>query len=107
MEEEQLNSIGLNRTTSETLLTDTPCRKRSPYINWTWCKGFFLRWGKFETFVSILMIISNICLIFILLPMLFSIIRKEENLDQTQNQIEEKLEEFKALKYKVSSYAPS
>ena len=88
--EEELNPIGLNRmdsTTSESPLTDPPSRRRSPYINWAWFKGFSPQWGKFEKFVSVLMIISNICLIFILLPMLFSILRREENLDQKLHEI--------------------
>ena len=104
--EEELNPIGLNRmdsTSSKSPLTDPSSRKRSPYINWTWFKGFFPRWGKFEKFVSVLMIISNICLIFILLPMLFSIIRKEENLDQKQNRIEEKLENILNLNKDIAS----
>ena len=104
--EGELNPIGLNRmdsTSSQSPLTDPPSRKRRPYINWTWCKGFGPRWGKFEKFVSVLMIISNICLIFILLPMLFSIIRKEENLDQKQNRIEEKLENILNLNKDIAS----
>ena len=103
--EEELNPIGLNRmdsTSSKRPLIDTPSHK-SPCINWTWCKGFGPQWGKFEKFVSALMIISNICLIFILLPMLFSIIRKEENLDQKQNRIEEKLENILNLNKDIAS----